>query len=561
MSQIVENCRKVSSLTSAKGAGVWRRGGRLGVAVGLAWALGATGVGSGPLERGIATLGCAAASCLDLRAQAPFASPQGGGAPGPQKASYETTQDKGYRFERDGWIYVHLEGAPHDIGFQHGMLLATEIADFFAVERLLMTHDTGRDWEFYRRAARQMLWPKIEPEYQAELQGIADGLAASKVKLDLDDILALNAFAELPDYYVPWLEAQTRAGVPARPAGGPASSAGRVRNYESFNRCSGFVATGSWTKDGQIVMGQSLWTGYAEGERWRVLFDIVPQTGHRILMDGLPGVITSDDDFGINSAGLMITETTIANFHGWDPNGKAEFVRARKAMQYAASIDEYVRIMLDGNNGGYANDWLLGDRKTGEIARFELGLKHWKVWRTQDGYFSGANFPSDPDVIKDETTFDPANPASGPNGRRIRWDQLLNENKGKIDTAMAETFLADHYDTFTKSLAPNRRTICGHGDTEPETLPGSNAPPYDPYGAGQAKVVDSRMAAAMSFVGRIGHPCGVRFDAAKFLAEHPEFSWQASILRDLDPGPWAAFRTGEHAPSQSAGPSNGHASD
>ena len=72
----------------------------------------------------------------------------------------------------------------------------------------------------------------------------------------------------------------------------------------------------------------------------------------------------------------MITETTITDFHGWDPNGKAEFVRARKAMQYAGSIDEFAKIMLDGNNGGYANDWLLGDRKTGEIARFELGLKH-----------------------------------------------------------------------------------------------------------------------------------------------------------------------------------------
>ena len=79
-----------------------------------------------------------------------------------------------------------------------------------------------------------------------------------------------------------------------------------------------------------------------------------------MLMDGFPGVITSDDDFVVNSAGLMITETTISNFHGWDPNGKPEFVRARKAMQYAGSIDDYVKIMLDGNNGGYANDWLLG---------------------------------------------------------------------------------------------------------------------------------------------------------------------------------------------------------
>jgi len=524
MSQLVKNTSGVSWLTGAHGARIWSRLVRAFIAVVLASAL---GLGSG------------------VSRSAPASSPKS-----PQNSSFETTRDKGYRFERDGWIYVHLEGAPHDIGFQHGTLLATEIADFFATERLLMTHDTGRDWEFFRRAARQMLWPKIEPEYQAELQGIVDGLAASKVKLDLDDIVALNAFSELPDYYVPWLDAQMRAAVSARPAGG-------IRNHESFSRCSGFVATGSWTKDRQIVMGQSLWTAYAEGARWRILFDIVPQAGQRILMDGVPGVITSDDDFGINSAGLMITETTIANFHSWDPNGKAEFVRARKAMQYAASIDEYVRIMLDGNNGGYANDWLLGDRKTGEIARFELGLKHWKLWRTQDGYFSGANFPSDPDVIKDETTFDPANPASGPNGRRIRWDQLMTENKGKIDVAMAETFLADHYDTFTKSQGPNRRTLCGHGDTTAETLPGSNAPPYDPFGAAQAKVVDSRMAAAMSFLARFGHPCGTRFDAARFLAEHPEFSWQASILRDLDPGPWAAVRAGEHA----AASSNAHASE
>ena len=121
------------------------------------------------------------------------------------------------------------------------------------------------------------------------------------------------------------------------------------------------------------MMAHSNWTSYMDGERWNIMFDIVPQTGYRMLMDGFPGVIASDDDFGVNTGGLMITETTMGYFHGWDPNGKAEFVRARKAMQYAGSIDDYVKIMLDGNNGGYANDWLLGDRKTGEIARFELG--------------------------------------------------------------------------------------------------------------------------------------------------------------------------------------------
>jgi len=36
-----------------------------------------------------------------------------------------------YRFARGGWIYVHLEGSPADIGYQHGYLLAPEIEDGF----------------------------------------------------------------------------------------------------------------------------------------------------------------------------------------------------------------------------------------------------------------------------------------------------------------------------------------------------------------------------------------------------------------------------------------------
>jgi len=451
-----------------------------------------------------------------------------------QDSFTETTQDKGYRFQRGGWNYVHLEGAPHDIGYQHGYLLAAEIADFYGVIRLELTHSSGRDWEFFRRAAREMLWPKIDAEYQAELQGIVDGLEAKKTKLDLDDVVALNAFAELGDYYVPWLDAQTKTA--------------NVRPSSGEGHCSAFVATGSWTKDHQIVMAHSNWTSYSEGSRWRIIFDLVPQSGYHILMDGLPGIIASDDDFGVNSAGMMITETTISNFRGWDPNGKPEFMRARKAMQYAGSIDEYVKIMLDGNNGGYANDWLLGDRKTGEIARFELGLKHTKLWRTKDGVYSGANFPSDPEVTKDETTFDPSNSAGGANARRIRWDQLLNGNKGRIDTAIAEVFLSDHYDTYTKKEGANRRTLCGHGDTMGETLPGSSAPPFDPFGAVQGKVMDSRLAAAMGFIARIGHPCGINFDAAKFLDAHPEFSWQSPVLRDMNAGPWTEFHPGEHVP-------------
>src|SRR6202140_5350822 len=161
-------------------------------------------------------------------------------------------------------------------------------------------------------------------------------------------------------------------------------------------------------------------------KRWRIIFDIKPQNGFRMLMDGFPGVIASDDDFGINSDGLMATETTIAQFEGWDPKGKPEFMRSRKALQYAESIDDYVRIIKEGNNGGYANDWLIGDRKTGEIAYLELGLKNTPIWRTKDGYFISSNFPRDPALIRDETDgVGPSNMCASMNARHNTWERKM----------------------------------------------------------------------------------------------------------------------------------------
>jgi hypothetical protein len=438
---------------------------------------------------------------------------------------------KAYRFERAGWVYVHLQGSPSAIGYQHGFLLAPEIAAAFRAVQLSTAHSTQRDWEFYRKAAREMLWPKIDAEYQAELTGIAEGLKARGMNMDVDDVVALNAFEELPYYYVPWLDQRDK-----RAAAPPILAPGN---------CSAFVATGSYTRGGQIVMAHNAWTSYLLGEHWRIVFDIMPEKGHRIFMDGFPGVIASDDDFGVNSAGLMITETTISQFRGWNPEGRAEFVRARQAMQYASSIDDYVRIMLDGNNGGYANDWLLGDRKTGEIARFELGLKHHSVERTKDGYFVGSNFASDPRVLRDETDFDPNHPASSPNARRARWEQLMEENKGKIDVTMAEGFLSDHYDSFAKKDEPNERSLCGHLEFSPRGEAVWGDPPFAAVGAVQGKVTDSRLTRAMSFRARYGHPCGNDFRVDPYLAAHPEFNWQKGVLTDMIAGPWTLFRSGD----------------
>lgn len=443
-----------------------------------------------------------------------------------------------YTFDRGGWTYVHLEGSPHEIGFQHGYLLKDQIEDNLKLYHAEAEHLYGSNWAFFREAGKNVLWPQVEPEYRAELQGIVDGMRARGSKVDLWDIMGLNGEEEISGYYLPMVNAKAHKPNP------PAATAP--------GKCSAFIATGSATKDGKIVIAHSDWAPYAEGERWQVVYDIMPQHGQRILMDGTPGVITSQDDFGMNAAGLMITETTLPMARGFDVHGIPEFVRSRKAMQYATSIDEYAAIMRKGNNGGYANSWLVGDRKTGEIAYLELGLHHTPLEKKKDGYFVSANFSKDPLVIRDDTPgFNPKNLSSSMNARHVTAEAFMKKHYGQLDTALAEAYLSDHWDSYEKKQDPDQRSLCGHEETSPVGEPVWGNPPYAPSGAVTGKVADSDMAAKMSFIGRAGHPCGEDFLVAPFLAAHPQFAWEKPILHDMKAGPWTEFKTGESAVTNS----------
>lgn len=430
------------------------------------------------------------------------------------------------RPDNNGWIFVHLEGSPADIGYQHGYWLAPEIQDTFRVVSRGLTHDSKKNWGFFREAAQNVLWPHVEPQYREELVGIVEGLKAKGAKLDLWDLVALNAWLELSPYYTNWYDKAHKIASAPRP---------------TPEHCSAFVATGSYTKDGRVVIAHNNWTEYKEGSRWNIMFDIAPARGHHFIMDGMAGLIHSGDDFGINDAGIAITETTIGYFSRFDPNGVPEFVRARKAMQYATSINEFAAIMKEGNNGGYANNWLVADSKNNEIASLELGLENVTLQTKTDGYFVGANFPVNPKLAREETDFPVNDPSVTGNARHARWEQLMAENKGQIDVTSAQRFLADHYDSYAKKTEPNERTLCGHID-----LSARGAKPWEPEygiaGAVQNKAADAMMISTMTLTAAMGHSCGIDFRASEHLKQHPEFAWEKEILRDLPSRPWTTFQ-------------------
>ena len=78
---------------------------------------------------------------------------------------------KGYRFDRDGWIYVHIEGGAYERGYQHGYLVAPELAEILKNTKDLTYQDTGMEWQFFVEQAQTQFLPHLDDELLAGDQG------------------------------------------------------------------------------------------------------------------------------------------------------------------------------------------------------------------------------------------------------------------------------------------------------------------------------------------------------------------------------------------------------
>jgi hypothetical protein len=438
---------------------------------------------------------------------------------------------KAGRHEKAGWTYLHIEGGPRERGFQHGYLLAKEIAECLRVRRAVWRYDTAMEWNWLLQETARFVTPAVDPENREELLGIVDGLRAAGVVTTLDELTAYNACMELEGYW--WPEIKKKMDGRATVVTAPPQS------------CSSFIATGRMTKDGGVVLGHNTMSSYVEAN-CSVIIDILPARGHRILMQSVPGWIHSGTDFFITDAGLVGAETTIGNFSGFSEKGLPEFARMRRATQDAGTIDAWCAVMKQGNNGGYANAWLLGDVNSGEIARLELGLVYTALERTRDGFFTGSNVAENLQILRLETNTKETDIRDSNIARRVRWKQLMTQHRGAIDLALAEAFEADHYDAYRGREQPSARTLCGHFELDAEANDPWPGVPFPCTGTVDAKVVDATMARHMRFAARWGSACGRAFDAGKYLEAHPQFDWMVGLLQSRPAEPWVEFQAGEN---------------
>jgi hypothetical protein len=441
---------------------------------------------------------------------------------------------KSYSYKKNGWTYIHVSGDPKERGYDYGLICAKDFKEIQHMLGYFMFETFGHTWDYFIEEINKSfktLTKEEFPELYEEMNGIAEGCIAGGTKTSLDEIIAWNFYMSIPYWYSYKSDSHT-----GKEGGG----------NKADDKCSAFMAVGDWTSDGKIVVAHNSFTDYIDGQYSNIILDLNPTKGNRFIMQTSPCWIWSGTDFFVTSAGIIGTETTIGGFQPYSEKYPIGY-RIRKAMQYGNNLDDYVKILLDGNSGDYANSWLFGDTKNNEIMRLELGLKYHSLSRTKNGYFIGFNAPYDPRIRNLEVVNSGFYDIRRHQGaRKVRLQELMDKYKGKLNIEVAQKIISDHYDVYLKKdNNPCSRTVCSHYDLDAREYmsQGDRPKPFSPHGAVDGIVCDTKLAQQMGFIGRFGNSCGTAFDKDKFCKEHIQYANFCSFLKNRPSQPWTEFKS------------------
>jgi len=415
---------------------------------------------------------------------------------------------------RAGWIIAEIRGGPYERGFAHGVLLNKELARLkTALPFLVKKSFAPVSFENYIKTSNRLIKPQIKrffPEFFQELCGISAGALATGVDISTNVLIAWNSFMSLYSHF---------------------------KDGPKRERCSAFIATGTATADGKIVMAHNSHCDMLSGQLANVVLRVYPNKGHSFSMQTSAGLIASVTDWFVCSSGIVGCETTIGAINYKPKFGVPFFCRIRQAMQYGNTLDDYAKIMLKRNAGDYACSWQLGNIRTNEIMLFEIGLKVHSIRRTKDGVYYGMNAAIDAELRDKETTDkDLLDVATSSGSRSVRLDYLLNKQYyGKIDAEISKVILADHFDVYLKKDEKNDVSICRH---DYYNIDHKHKNTGELFGATDGKVLDSKMAHDMNFEGIMGSSCGVGFNKDQFVKKHPHYKEWGEHLENIPKHPW-----------------------
>ena len=193
-----------------------------------------------------------------------------------------------------GWRKIRVYGDPYERGYAHGYLLARELKPAKQTLTFIVREFLKMDVSDYMKRCKNEIGPIVKnkyPELYNELRGISAGAGSAGTSVSLAFLIAWNSLLSL-----------------------------YPRNVAP-NRCSAFIATGSATESGEIVMAHNTHTDFVSGSRLNIIIHVEPNDGHSFVMQTAPGYIASSTDWFLCSSGIIGCETTIAKVN-FEPDFK-----------------------------------------------------------------------------------------------------------------------------------------------------------------------------------------------------------------------------------------------
>ena len=107
----------------------------------------------------------------------------------------------GLSYEKGGWTYISIRGAPKERGYAYGYLCAHDFKEIQKTLAFLMPEAYGMDWEYFiteiAKDFKEMTIREFK-EFYEEMDGIADGCNANGCKTSVDEIIAWNFYCSIP---------------------------------------------------------------------------------------------------------------------------------------------------------------------------------------------------------------------------------------------------------------------------------------------------------------------------------------------------------------------------
>ncbi len=417
--------------------------------------------------------------------------------------------------KQDQFNLFKFSGTDFEMGYQHGEALSDEITKVLNRFRFALENDYGKNWEWFKKFSMENFYDKIEQDALEEMNGIVEGAKSKGVNVKIEDIVTLNTIAEI-DSYFSW-----------------------IKGKPSDQSCTSFVVNGKYTYDGDYILAHTTWWRYYTASSFKYLFVYNPVTGVPYAMQSAPGLLFSFTDFYYNSMGISISETTIDGIRTFNMEGIPLFQRLRKAIKFSKSMEDVIYYLTKGNNGAYANDYLIGT--TQGIGILELGTHNYAAIKKREGYIVSSNRVQF-DNLYEEIGIEYDSNGDSDTSRFIRLENLMKE--GNISVESAKTILSDHFDVSQGKDFPGKNTICGHREIEPRLDKFDKRPPFFTTGSVDGKIVTGKMALEGKVWAKWGKPCGTDFISSVYLSQHPEYKWLEGHLEDIISGPWIEINHG-----------------